>query len=202
MPATREESSAEAFSREATTANNWHLQSRAIAVIEEAREEGIDVEFDCYPYVAGSSVLTQVLPQSALDGGPFWWQGPDGGKVLMWYSRHYMQMQYLFGLPSLMQTGEEVLPLFLQVYQRPGYRASATIVFGLAHKLRTLICFRNKVIWRMSGTRSTHTLILSFPDSTMPSPISQSSSGTHSLLCEATAVHIGRMAFWCIRNRT
>ena len=33
------------------------------------RAEGVDVEFDCYPYVAGSSVLTQVLPQSALDGG-------------------------------------------------------------------------------------------------------------------------------------
>jgi dihydroorotase/N-acyl-D-amino-acid deacylase len=37
--------------------------------MEQARAEGIDVEFDCYPYVAGSSVLTQLLPQSALDGG-------------------------------------------------------------------------------------------------------------------------------------
>src|SRR5260370_38659174 len=57
-------------------------------------------------------------------------QGPDGGKGLMWYSRHYMQMQFLFGLPPLTQTGEEVLPLFLQMYQRPGYLASAAIVFG------------------------------------------------------------------------
>jgi N-acyl-D-amino-acid deacylase len=48
---------------------NWHLQPRAIALIEDARSQGIDVEFDCYPYVAGSSVLTQLLPQSALDGG-------------------------------------------------------------------------------------------------------------------------------------
>lgn len=54
---------------QAVGANNWHLQPRAIELIEKARAEGIDVEFDCYPYIAGSSVLTQVLPQSALDGG-------------------------------------------------------------------------------------------------------------------------------------
>ena len=54
---------------QAVGANNWHLQPRAIELIENARAEGIDVEFDCYPYVAGSSVLTQVLPQNALDGG-------------------------------------------------------------------------------------------------------------------------------------
>lgn len=54
---------------QAVGAANWHLQSEAIGVMEEARAEGIDVEFDCYPYVAGSSVLTQLLPQSALDGG-------------------------------------------------------------------------------------------------------------------------------------
>lgn len=54
---------------QAVGAANWPLQQVAIDHIEQARAEGIDVEFDCYPYVAGSSVLTQVLPQSALDGG-------------------------------------------------------------------------------------------------------------------------------------
>lgn len=54
---------------QAVGAANWPLQQIAIDHIERARAEGIDVEFDCYPYVAGSSVLTQVLPQSALDGG-------------------------------------------------------------------------------------------------------------------------------------
>ena len=72
-----------------------------------------------------------VLLQGHLnENTPFWWEGPDGGKVLMWYSRHYMQMQFLFGLPPLTQTGEEVLPLFLEMYQRPGYLASAAILFG------------------------------------------------------------------------
>ena len=54
---------------QAVGANNWHLQSRAIDAMEQAHAAGVDVEFDCYPYVAGSSVLTQLLPQSALDGG-------------------------------------------------------------------------------------------------------------------------------------
>ena len=55
---------------QAVGAKNRPLHLRAIDVIEKAHATGVDVEFDCYPYVAGSTVLTQVLPQTALDGGP------------------------------------------------------------------------------------------------------------------------------------
>ncbi|MCZ2080539.1 MAG: D-aminoacylase [Bryobacteraceae bacterium] len=48
---------------------NWDLQRKVIDKIERAHRQGIDVAFDCYPYVAGSTVLTQILPQSALEGG-------------------------------------------------------------------------------------------------------------------------------------
>jgi len=48
---------------------NWTRQAPALERIERARDEGIDVSFDCYPYVAGSTVLTQWLPQRALEGG-------------------------------------------------------------------------------------------------------------------------------------
>ena len=48
---------------------NWDRQQHALERIERARAEGIDVEFDCYPYVAGSTVATQLLPQWTLDGG-------------------------------------------------------------------------------------------------------------------------------------
>ena len=48
---------------------NWDLQRRALDEIEAARAEGIDVEFDIYPYQCGSTVLTQWLPQTTLDGG-------------------------------------------------------------------------------------------------------------------------------------
>ena len=46
----------------------WPLQQRAIDAIEEASAEGVDVSFDAYPWLAGSTVMTQILPQSALRG--------------------------------------------------------------------------------------------------------------------------------------
>jgi dihydroorotase/N-acyl-D-amino-acid deacylase len=48
---------------------NWHKQEQVLEHLERARKDGIDVEFDIYAYTAGSTVLTQLLPQSALDGG-------------------------------------------------------------------------------------------------------------------------------------
>jgi N-acyl-D-amino-acid deacylase len=48
---------------------NWDKQRIALDRIEAARNEGIDVEFDIYPYQAGSTVLTQFLPQWTLNGG-------------------------------------------------------------------------------------------------------------------------------------
>ncbi len=48
---------------------NWHKQDLALEMLDRARDSGLDVEFDSYPYLAGSTVATQLLPQSALDGG-------------------------------------------------------------------------------------------------------------------------------------
>ena len=47
----------------------WPLLQRAIEAIEKAVKRGVDVAFDAYPWLAGSTVLTQVLPQDALEGG-------------------------------------------------------------------------------------------------------------------------------------
>jgi dihydroorotase/N-acyl-D-amino-acid deacylase len=48
---------------------NWPLQQQALDEIETARAQGIDVEFDIYPYQCGSTMLTQWLPAWALEGG-------------------------------------------------------------------------------------------------------------------------------------
>jgi N-acyl-D-amino-acid deacylase len=48
---------------------NWGSIPAAIARLEAARTEGIDVSFDMYPYQAGSSYILQLLPPAALDGG-------------------------------------------------------------------------------------------------------------------------------------
>ncbi len=47
----------------------WPLQQMAIDAIDDAAARSIDVAFDVYPWLAGSTVLTQLLPQDALDGG-------------------------------------------------------------------------------------------------------------------------------------
>jgi len=61
---------------------------------------------------------------------PFYWEGPDGGRVLMWYSRAYLQAHTLFGGPWRMESIRDSLPVFLQAYTRPDYRASTAIIFG------------------------------------------------------------------------
>ncbi|MGC2636903.1 MAG: polysaccharide lyase family protein [Acidobacteriaceae bacterium] len=84
-----------------------------------------------YFFAASNNDRAPVLLLGHLnEKAPFWWEGPDGGKVLMWYSRHYEQMEFLFGLPPVTETGEEMLPVFLQMYDHPSYHASAAILFG------------------------------------------------------------------------
>ncbi len=54
---------------QAAGARSWELQPVALERLERAREQGVDVAFDCYPYTRGSTVLTQLLPQASLEGG-------------------------------------------------------------------------------------------------------------------------------------
>jgi N-acyl-D-amino-acid deacylase len=48
---------------------NWDTVDRALALIDEARAEGSDVTADLYPYLAGSTALSALLPQWAHEGG-------------------------------------------------------------------------------------------------------------------------------------
>ncbi|MBZ5666225.1 MAG: hypothetical protein LAO30_16645 [Acidobacteriia bacterium] len=61
---------------------------------------------------------------------PFYWEGPDGGRVLMWYSRAYLQLATLFGTPPRLAAVRDSLPVFLQAYSGPKYKANAAIIFG------------------------------------------------------------------------
>jgi hypothetical protein len=80
---------------------------------------------------AANNHRAPVLRQGHLnEHSPFWWRAPDGQKILCWYSFSYLQMSYLFGLPPVPAAGEDTVPLFLQQYGHPEYRASAAIVFG------------------------------------------------------------------------
>src|SRR5512137_1443516 len=48
---------------------NWDTVDRALALIDEARAQGLDVTTDLYPYLAGSTGLPALLPQWAHEGG-------------------------------------------------------------------------------------------------------------------------------------
>ena len=61
---------------------------------------------------------------------PFWWVGPDDQKVLFWYSRHYMQVQTLFGLPPQLNAVRESLPIYLQAYSGPNYKPNMALIYG------------------------------------------------------------------------
>ena len=61
---------------------------------------------------------------------PYWWEGPDGGKVLMWYSNSYGHVGTAFGMPPEVKTGRELLPGFLQTYSSPEYKADTVMLFG------------------------------------------------------------------------
>lgn len=61
---------------------------------------------------------------------PFYWEGPDGGRVLMWYSRAYLQLASMFGTPPALDAVKDALPVFLQAYKRAGYRSNSVILYG------------------------------------------------------------------------
>ncbi len=48
---------------------NWGKVADALALIDAARAEGLDVAADVYPYTASSTTLRTLLPDWALEGG-------------------------------------------------------------------------------------------------------------------------------------
>jgi hypothetical protein len=61
---------------------------------------------------------------------PFWWEGPDHERILMWYSRHYSQVPSIFGSDFETAVGRESLPLFLQIYSHPEYHSDGVLMYG------------------------------------------------------------------------
>jgi N-acyl-D-amino-acid deacylase len=49
--------------------SNWGSVTTAMELVEDARSRGLDVTCDVYPYTAGSTTLTTLLPPWVLEGG-------------------------------------------------------------------------------------------------------------------------------------
>ena len=50
--------------------SNWHLLEKALKVLEDAHQEGIDVTIAQYPYTAGTTMLHAVIPPGYHTKGP------------------------------------------------------------------------------------------------------------------------------------
>ena len=61
---------------------------------------------------------------------PFWWQGPDGARVLMAYTRQYSNLWFICGLPPREAGCRDGLPTFLQTFESPAYRPDTVLMFG------------------------------------------------------------------------
>lgn len=49
--------------------DNWHKTPDVLRLIDEARADGLEITFDQYPYKAGSTMLSAILPPWVHDGG-------------------------------------------------------------------------------------------------------------------------------------
>lgn len=62
----------EIYHLKATGTRNWPKLPQVIERIDRAREEGVDIAADMYPYVASGTGLTVLLPDWASEGGKLW----------------------------------------------------------------------------------------------------------------------------------
>ena len=59
----------EIFHFKASAKKNWYKMPEAIKKINDARKSGVDITVDQYPYIAGSTTITILLPDWAREGG-------------------------------------------------------------------------------------------------------------------------------------
>lgn len=75
---------------------NWGRSQQTLAMVENARQSGLDVTIDVYPYTAGSTFLAALLPPWVLDGGP----GPMLERLRDRQARRRIERNYRTGLPG------------------------------------------------------------------------------------------------------
>ena len=84
-----------------------------------------------YLAISSNPFRGPILLQGHLsESCPFWWQGPDGNKVLTWFSRQYAQLEQLFTLQPNTLAGVNSLPIFLQTYASQAYTPDAVMLYG------------------------------------------------------------------------
>ncbi len=60
----------EVFHLKVSGKSRWGNMKNVVATIQAARDSGLDIAADMYPYIAGSTALASALPPWVADGGP------------------------------------------------------------------------------------------------------------------------------------
>jgi hypothetical protein len=96
---------------------------------------------------------------------PFWWQGPDGNKVLMSYSRQYFQLSFVCGVPAQAVACRQSLPTFFEAYESPSYKPDAVLMYGSQIENTDLIPGEPEFVEKWNSTYAYPKMILAtFPD--------------------------------------
>ncbi|MGA2119208.1 MAG: glycoside hydrolase family 38 C-terminal domain-containing protein [Bryobacteraceae bacterium] len=82
---------------------------------------------------------------------PFWWQGPDGEKVLMAYTRQYSQVWFVCGLPPQEAGCRQGLPTLFQTYDTPGNLPDKLLMFGSQLENTDVIPGEGEFVARWNG---------------------------------------------------
>lgn len=84
-----------------------------------------------YLAISSNPFRGAIIPNGRLNAlSPFWWEGPDGARVLTWFSRQYQQFEGLFTKGNSVAAGLNSLPIFLQTYSTPEYAPDAVLIYG------------------------------------------------------------------------
>lgn len=62
---------------------------------------------------------------------PFWWEGPDGSRILVWLSRMYCELKKVCGSPGSIPAAERGLGMWLMDYEQSDYQPDAVILYGM-----------------------------------------------------------------------
>jgi alpha-mannosidase len=96
---------------------------------------------------------------------PFWWKGPDGSKVLMSYSRQYLQLSFICELPAQPAACRQSLPTFLQAYDRASYKPDAALIYGTQVENTAFVPGDSEFVKKWNATYAYPKMIMStFPD--------------------------------------
>jgi hypothetical protein len=84
-----------------------------------------------YLAISSNPFRGAIIPNGQLNAkSPFWWEGPDGARVLTSFSRQYAQFEQLFTSGNSVSAGIDSLPIFLQTYSGSDYIPDTLLIYG------------------------------------------------------------------------